>query len=432
MEVLFVEYTIVEVNQKNIKILMPNRVLIGQEENNIITVGNEKIEHISKTNYENQKTCYVESIPYSEIEKKLDSNVECSEEELLNALVETVDEQVIYIENDEIKEESKEEFKNHFNLTLDYHEKRISEEKYEEMTINQVVEIVKRKIMFQDNAIKRIISAIINNGYFENTKNIVLIGSKGVGKTKIIDLIAKTINSPYAKIEDYSGEELTNSYITILQDKDNTEKTGPAIIFIDEINKGIEKLGKMDGDVIVEILSKIIKRKSKIPIPMSEEKISIFDQNNVNYIIALDLDKIIETPKIINIGSDNEKKRQEIISKLREMLVDANCEIIDLNNLTEDNLKQILIKSEISPINEYNKILNAQGLKIKVSKRAYELIAHEAYTLNKGAKGLSIITDYILKDDIVEAQFNGEKNIFLTEKKVLKKIKDTEYNKKLY
>ena len=126
------------------------------------------------------------------------------------------------------------------------------------------------------------------------------------------------------------------------------------------------------------------------------------------------------------------RKKNEIISKLREMLVDANCEIIDMNNLTEENLKQILIKSEISPINEYNKILNTQGLKIKVSKKVYELIAHEAYTLNKGAKGLSIITDYILKDDIIDAQFNGNKDIYLTEKKVLTKIKNTNYKKRLY
>ena len=63
MKVLFVEYTIVEVKEKNIKILMPNRVLIGEEQNNVIRAGNEKIDHISKTNYENEKKCYVKSIP---------------------------------------------------------------------------------------------------------------------------------------------------------------------------------------------------------------------------------------------------------------------------------------------------------------------------------------------------------------------------------
>lgn len=432
MKVLFVEYTIVEIKEKNIKILMPNRVLIGQEQNNVITAGNEKIDHISKTNYENEKKCYVKSISCEEIEKQLGTNTEYSDEELIKALVTKTDEEVMYIENDEIKEETKEDFRKNFNLLVDYHERKISEIKQEEMTINEAIEIVKRKILFQDNAIKRIILTILNNEYIENPKNIVLIGSKGVGKTKIVDSIAKVMNSPYVKVEDYSGSDLTESYATLLLNDDKEETTGPAIIFIDEINKGIEKLGTIDGDIIIEIISKIIKKKSKVPITISENKTAIIDLNQINYVFAIDLDKNIELPKTMNIGSDNNKIRQEIIAKLREMLVDANCEIIDMNNLTENNLKEILIKSEISPINEYNKILNAQGLKIKVSKKAYELLAHEAYSLKKGAKGLNIITDYILKDDIMDAQLNGEKDIYLTEKKVLKKIKDTNYKKRLY
>lgn len=432
MKVLFVEYTIVEIKEKNIKILMPNRVLIGQEQNNVITAGNEKIDHISKTNYENEKKCYVKSISCEEIEKQLGTNTECSDEELIKALVTKTDEEVMYIENDEIKEETKEDFRKNFNLLVDYHERKISEIKQEEMTINEAVEIIKKKIMFQDNAIKRIILTILNNEYIENPKNIVLIGSKGVGKTKIVDSIAKVMNSPYVKVEDYSGSDLTESYATLLLNDDKEETTGPAIIFIDEINKGIEKLGTIDGDIIIEFISKIIKKKSKVPITISENKTAIIDLNQINYVFAIDLDKNIELPKTMNIGSDNNKLRQEIIAKLREMLVDANCEIIDMNNLTENNLKEILIKSEISPINEYNKILNAQGLKIKVSKKAYELLAHEAYSLKKGAKGLNIITDYILKDDIMDAQLNGEKDIYLTEKKVLKKKKDTNYKKRLY
>lgn len=431
MKVLVVEYTIVEIKEKNIKVLMPNRILIGQEENNTITSKNEKIEHISKTNYEHGKNCYVTSISYEEIEKQLKPGVEYNEEELINSLVETTNEEVIYIENGEIKEAAKEEFQKNFNLLLDYNNRKISEIK-EEMTINEVVETVKSKIMFQDNAIKAILSTIIKNKYSENSKNIVLIGPKGIGKTKIVDLIAKTLNSPYAKVNNYSGDELTNSYITILLSQNNVESLGPAIIFIDEIDKGIEKLNKIDGDIIVEMISKILKKKSKFPLPISDERTVLFDPDQINFIIALNLEKNIESPKTINIGGDNNKIRQETIAKLREMLVDANCEIIDMNNLTENNLKEILIKSEISPINEYNKLLNIQGLKIKVSKKAYELIAHEAYTLNKGAKGLSIITDYILKDEVINAQFNGEKDIFLTEKKVLKKIKDTDYKKRLY
>ena len=89
MKALFVEYTIVEVKEKNIKILMPSRALIGQEENNVMTVGEEKIEHISRTNYENGKKCYVESLPYEDIKKQIGENGEITDEEIIKSLVET-------------------------------------------------------------------------------------------------------------------------------------------------------------------------------------------------------------------------------------------------------------------------------------------------------------------------------------------------------
>ena len=111
------------------------------------------------------------------------------------------------------------------------------------------------------------------------------------------------------------------------------------------------------------------------------------------------------------------------------MLVDANCEIIDMNDLTESNLLEILKKSEISPINEYKKILSCQQTKLNVSKKALELIAHSAYELNKGAKGLSIITDYVMRDDIIEAQYSGVDTLNINENKVLKKLNS---GKKIY
>ena len=55
MKALFVEYTIVEVKEKNIKILMPSRALIGQEENNVMTVGEEKLSIFRKPTMKTEK-----------------------------------------------------------------------------------------------------------------------------------------------------------------------------------------------------------------------------------------------------------------------------------------------------------------------------------------------------------------------------------------
>ena len=155
----------------------------------------------------------------------------------------------------------------------------------------------------------------------------------------------------------------------------------------------------------------------------------MFDPSNINYIVALDLEKDIDMPYMMGLGSNSKKEKDKIINNLREMLVDANCEIIDMNDLTESNLLEILKKSEISPINEYKKILSCQQTKLNVSKKALELIAHSAYELNKGAKGLSIITDYVMRDDIIEAQYSGVDTLNINENKVLKKLNS---GKKIY
>lgn len=423
MDVLFVEYTITDNEEKGIKILVPKKVALGTEKDDVITINNEKIIHISKTKYENGATCYLESISVDEIKEKV-GNKDVDLNSCVELMAEQADNEVIYIQNNEINQKTKKDFEREFGFIPSYH----GEEEY--LTMPEIAERIEKKIMFQKDAIKRIVSTIINNAYLENPKNIVLLGSKGVGKSKIIDLLARELNSPYAKIENYDGDSLIQAYLTLfLNEKSEKDFVGPSIVFIDGINKGIEKIGKLDGDILVEIISKIFKKKSPFPISITEQQTILFDPSNINYIVALDLEKDIDMPYTVGIGTNANQDKQKIIDNLREMLVDANCEIIDMNNLTENNLTEILKKSEISPINEYKKILGAQETKLNVSASAYKLIAHSAYKLNKGAKGLSIITDYVMRDEIVEAQYNGYSTVNISQNKVLKKLKS---DKKIY
>ena len=429
MEVAFVEYIIVDIEKKVIKILMPKRASIGQMNDLEIIIEDEKIKHISKTNYQNNETCYVDVISVDEFKKSLNGET-YSAKELIKEIVNQANNEVIYIENDNKIKEEKEKFEEERGMEIDYSNKKITEFVYKDYTIKELVEVLEKKIMFQTYAIKRIASTIINNEYLENPKNIVLLGSRGVGKSKIIDLLARELSSPYAKVENYDGDTLSQAYLTLfLKSTKMNDYNGPSIIFIDGINKGIEKIAKIDGDILVEIISKIFKKKSPFPIQVTEEQTVLFDPSNINYIVALDLEKDIDMPYMMGIGTDAEKEKQKIINNLREMLVDANCEIIDMNNLTEENLVEILKKSEISPINEYRNILDAQGTRLNVSKKAYELLAHSAYKLNKGAKGLSIITDYVIRDEIIEAQYNGTEVVNINQNKVLKKLNS---NKKIY
>ena len=67
MEVIATIYKITEVESKNIKILMPDRIISGEENENIIKHKDISYKHISKTNYEDGSLCYYESISLEEI-----------------------------------------------------------------------------------------------------------------------------------------------------------------------------------------------------------------------------------------------------------------------------------------------------------------------------------------------------------------------------
>lgn len=420
MDVFALIYKIIEID--NIKILFPQKVITGKEENNIIKSDQAEIKHISITDSD---LCYYESMPV-----ETTKNLECTEEELQEALIKIASSKVLFIENNEIKELETTEFEEKYNLRLDYVNNQIY--RIEKKTIKEIVKSLEKKILFQNNVIERIVTIILNNQYVENKKNIVLIGKKGVGKSKIIDLLAQELQAPYAKIEKYDGQGLQEAYLTLLLTSDDEALMGSPIIFIDGINRGIEKINKIDGDILIEIISDIVRKKTKIPVQLSNEQQVLFDLTGINYIIALDFEKDIDLPHIMGIGKNEVSERNKTIKKIRELLVDSNCEIIDMNELTEENLKTILEKSEISPVNEYKKILETQNTKLKVSKRAYELIAHEAYKLNKGAKGLNIISDYVMRDDIIDAQVNGKEQIIIDEPKVLKKTMISNFSEKLY
>ena len=52
---------------------------------------------------------------------------------------------------------------------------------------------------------------------------------------------------------------------------------------------------------------------TKTFIPITDEKIVMLDPNKINYIIALDLNNIIQAPKTVNFSNEENEKKNEII-----------------------------------------------------------------------------------------------------------------------
>lgn len=182
MEVIATIYKITEVESKNIKILMPDGIISGEENENIIKHKDISYKHISKTNYEDGSLCYYESISLEEINENASNDEELKErkQNLVQEMIDDANSKVLFIENNNIEEMNFEEFTEKYSLLVDYNKKQIIP--FETKTIKDVVCSIESKILFQSYAIKRITSTIINNPFLENTRNIVLLGPTGVWK----------------------------------------------------------------------------------------------------------------------------------------------------------------------------------------------------------------------------------------------------------
>jgi len=426
MDVLTIEYEIVYFKSKDISVLVPVRLLEGKCNDEKIVSGDAELLHIMDAYTLGKNRGYIEYLEFDLIKKQFKENNLEFDDEAYNMLKEKYNneahEKVYYIENGELFYLSNEEFTNKYNLVVDYENSCIKELE-KDYTHTELVDIVSKSILFQKTQIKRIVSTIINNYHFTNKKKIILNGKTGTGKTQMVDLIASTLDCPYVKINGYSGESLVSAYLNIyMQSK---EKTGPAIIFIDDINRGYDELGILDGDLLIKIMKDLICRTTKMLLQLSDTKTVIFDPANINFILALDLEKHVFDKRMLGINP--EVKDNKALEKLKIELIDSNFDILDMNNLTEDNLLNILKKSKISPINEYRNILDSQKTKFVVSKKAYELIAHKAYSLEKGAKGLRIVTDAVVSDLVADAQYRCPKQLVLTEQKVLNKLNNIKW-----
>ncbi|MBQ8681731.1 MAG: AAA family ATPase, partial [Bacilli bacterium] len=78
---------------------------------------------------------------------------------------------------------------------------------------------------------------------------------------------------------------------------------------------------------------------------------------------------------------------------LKEELVGRLPNIIELNNLSKDNLITIMKNPNNSVLNENIKIFEELGVSVNVEEEIYNLVAERALKKNTGARGLTSVID---------------------------------------
>lgn len=291
-----------------------------------------------------------------------------------------------------------------------------------EKPISEVINNIKKCVIAQDEAIKKLAVAIYKNLTFPNMKsNILLYGPTGVGKTELIRSLAKEFDV-LVSIEDmtrytetgYVGASADDILINLYKNADgDLKKAERSILFLDEIDKKAStdrsKLDFNKGDFLKSLL-KIIEG-GKFEINVGEGLVT-FDTSKLIVIAGGAFSDLYED-SLKTVGFEKSSMNKVKTAK------DLNIEdleqygmpieflgrfknIIKMNSLTEKDFINILKTSEINSFRQYLKLFEEKGIKLDIPEVIYERIANAAIKLKTGARALNIVVDNVFESILYE------------------------------
>ncbi|MEA2020081.1 MAG: AAA family ATPase [Campylobacterota bacterium] len=305
-------------------------------------------------------------------------------------------------------------------------------DKMSNFTPQAIATYLEKTVIGQNEAIKKISTALyyhmqivnkdqsrFNEDYstqheISTAGPLLLAGATGTGKTMLVKEVAKFSNIDFFHIEASSLVEdgiVGKSTDTIAKDllrqvEYDIEKSQTSIVFFDECDK---LLLKDNGQAVLSQLLRFVEG-AEMPVVTSShdydldklKDIQFISTKNMLIIFAGAFQNIIDKTTV-GFGAKNngiKKLTSEDILKsgLPKELLGRIKQTVVLNNLSEENYYDILVKSTNSPIKEYLEKVSINNNCVLIEDEVYQKLAQVAYKSEFGVRSIPHILEKLFEE----------------------------------